>query len=212
MRSIWCTSVTIDEVTARTLVWTWTDESDDDSSAGALVSIVGARQVAATRDGPIADRVFRSRFPGKIASTTIVKSKFTNLDLMPAFGCGKAATTEALGRRNRQMNRDDFDSNFPSNVIRLDDRTVRRGGVRLTPPAVESEERRRQRILKAEYMTLFVQFLTVLPDAELRDRAEAILGLLPSDHKDRRGAVSVLFTQWKCDFDRCLEEKQNKPV
>ena len=111
------------------------------------------------------------------------------------------------------MNCDDLDPNLPSNVIRLDDRlTARPHGVRLTPPAVESEERQGQRQLKADYVTLFVQLLTILPDAELRGRAEAILGLLPSDHRDRREAVSVLFTQWKCDFDRRLEEKRNKPV
>jgi hypothetical protein len=111
------------------------------------------------------------------------------------------------------MNRDDLDPNIPSNVIRLDDRLAAGPyGVRLAPLAIESEERRGQRELKADYLTLFVQLLTILPDVELRDRAEAILGLLPSDHRDRRGAVSVLFTMWKCDFDRRLEEKRNKPV
>jgi hypothetical protein len=111
------------------------------------------------------------------------------------------------------MNRDDLDPHIPSNVIRLDDRLAARPhGGRLIRPAVESEERRAQRQLKAEYVTLFVQLLTILPDAELRDRAEAILGLLPSDHRDRRGAVSLLFTQWKSDFDRRLEAKRNKPV
>jgi hypothetical protein len=111
------------------------------------------------------------------------------------------------------MNRDDLDPNAPSNVVRLDDRLAARSqGVRPSPPVVESEERRGQRQLKADYATLFVQLLTILPDAELRDRAEAILGLLPSDHSDRRKAVSLLFTQWKCDFYRRSEEKRNRPV
>ena len=110
------------------------------------------------------------------------------------------------------MNRDDLDPNVPSNVIRLDDRLAARSQVvRPSPPVVESEERG-QRQLKADYAMLFVQLLTILPDAELRDRAEAILGLLPSDHSDRREAVSLLFTQWKCDFHRRFEEKRNRPV
>jgi hypothetical protein len=148
-----------------------------------------------------------------MGSTTIVRSNSVNLDRAPPFGCRRAATTEALGRQNRKMNRDDLDPNVPSNVIRLDDRLAERPqGGRPPPSAAESEEWRGQRRLKADYTTLFVQLLTILPDAELRDRAEAILGLLPSDHRDRRGAVSLLFIQWKCDFHRRLEEKRNKPV
>jgi hypothetical protein len=110
------------------------------------------------------------------------------------------------------MNRNDADLNeIPGNVVRLSDRLAARPReVRATQPAIESEERQGQRQLKADYAVQFSQLLTVLPDAELRDRAEAILGLLPSDHADRRHAVSQLFDHWKSDFRRRLGEKQNK--
>ena len=109
------------------------------------------------------------------------------------------------------MNRDDLDPNVPINIIWLDGRLPAEAQeARLTPPAVESEERRTQRQLKADYATRFAQFLAILSDVELRDRAEGILGLLPSDHKDRREAVTQLFNHWKSDFHRRLWEKQNK--
>jgi hypothetical protein len=110
------------------------------------------------------------------------------------------------------MSRNDADLNkIHGNVVRLSDRLAARPReVRVTRPAIESEERQGQRQLKADYAAQFSQLLTVLPDAELRDRAEAILGLLPSDHADRRHAVSQLFDHWKSDFQRRLLEKQDK--